>query len=62
MTDDLLFSYRELEAKKTLEDDRLQLQNSIELSLSQLQQKEGELSSWRVKVIFLFDICAVYGY
>ena len=48
----MFVSCRELEAKKALEDDRLQLQNSIELSLSQLQQKEGELSSWRVKVIF----------
>ena len=45
-------NFRELTVKQGLEEGRLQLQNSIESSLSQLQQKEGELSSWRVKVGF----------
>ena len=44
------FVFREMAVKQGLEEDRLQLQNTIETSLSQLQQKEGELSNWRVKV------------
>ena len=38
--------------KQDLEEARLQMQKSVESALSQLQQKEGELSSWRVKVSF----------